>query len=59
MSEAIWRVPYLQDQQIRVFLGELGDKFVHLFAWLDPWSPEINKRDPVQVGGQEFLEVIG
>lgn len=40
-------------------LGELCDNFVHLFAWLRPWSPEIDERDPIQIGGQEFFELIG
>lgn len=34
--EAVWREPYLQDQQLRVLLRELLDDYVHLLAWLCP-----------------------
>lgn len=52
-------MPYLQNQQLGVLRGELCDEVVHFLAWLGPWSPEIDQRDPFQISGHEFPELIG
>lgn len=50
---------YLENQELRVFLGKFQDDLIHLFAWLCPRSPKVDQRDPLKVHGKKTLEMFG
>ena len=49
---------HLQHEYLSVLLRQFDHNLVHLLARLGPWCPEVDKRDAIEVLGEQVLEVF-
>ena len=53
------RLTHVQEQDLRKFGSLLLDRLGESFTRLGPWRPKVQARDSLQVGREQYLEVLG